>query len=456
MNQKHLIVLSCAAVVAWGKTVPAATTHGDAEDRAEKQAILSQADSWFSLPPTRTACKARRSADGGWIQGEIDRVASEGGGRVVVPAGVHRTSSLRLRSHVELHLERGAVIRGSSDPNDYIDVPSDVCSITPEFSAKALVYAWDAVDVAITGEGTIDGVGPDFFDHSTRISGQDNFWSLPLLPRPRLLQLVRCRDVRLTGVTFKDSPAFTMFLRLCENVTVGGITVVGDQRVPNNDGIDFDGCRGVRVGDSTFRTGDDCFAFRAIREKGDPTQVVCEDVVVSNCTLHSLCQTIRIGCPSDDVIRNLRFENLRMGGNNGIYFGNHAYCLREGNDGFFAVSNVVFVGVRGRFTNSPLQILVDEGIRLRQVSGLVFRDFDVSGGLPVRFIGNARTTIGAVSLANFRGTFDGGADMILRGAPSVSCQDVTVNGKPLPDGKLTSEAGATGDLRRRPSICWEN
>ena len=453
MELKTSIVVSLATFCA---VAVAGTQTSDAEDRAERHPIVRQSDSWFSLPPTRTACKMRRTADGGWIQREIDRLASAGGGRVVVPAGVHATSYLRLRSHVELHLERGAVIRGASDPDAYVDVPADVCAITPEFSAKALILAWDAQDVAITGEGTIDCSGPGFYDHSTRIRGQDNFWSVPEKPRPRLAQLVRCRGVRLEGVTFRDSPAFTMYLRLCEDVTVRGITVVGDQRMPNNDGLDFDGCRNVRIGESSFRTGDDCLVFRAIREKGDPTQVVCENVVVSNCTLHSLCQAIRIGCPSDDTIRNLRFENIRMDGINGIYFGNHAYCLREDDEGFLDVTDVVFSGVRGELTCSPLQILVDDGIRLRRVSGLVFRDFDVGGGMPVRFVGNARTAIGAISLEDFRARLRVGEPLVLRGAREVSCNHVNLNGKTLPDGICPSEPGATAQLRRRPSICWEN
>ena len=72
-----------------------------------------------------------------------------------------------------------------------------------------------------------------------------------------MVQFVRCRRVRLEGATFKDSPMWTMFIRLCEDVVADGITVVGDQRMINNDGIDFDACRRVRVGNSFFKTGDD-------------------------------------------------------------------------------------------------------------------------------------------------------------------------------------------------------
>ena len=162
----------------------------------------------------------------------------------------HPVGTLRLRSHVELHLEKGAVLLGSTKRDDYDDFPRDVCSVSPESSYRALIQAWDAEDIAITGKGTIDGQGPAFYDRKP----PRGHWPKPKF-RPLMVQFVRCRRVRLEGVTFKDSPMWTMFIRLCEDVVADGITVVGDQRMINNDGIDFDACRRVRVGNSFFKTG---------------------------------------------------------------------------------------------------------------------------------------------------------------------------------------------------------
>ena len=66
----------------------------------------------------------------------IDEAAAKGGGRVTVPAGVHETKSLRLRSHVELHLEKGAVLRGSVKHEDYFDFPANICAVRPESSRR--------------------------------------------------------------------------------------------------------------------------------------------------------------------------------------------------------------------------------------------------------------------------------------------------------------------------------
>lgn len=418
-------------------------------------------DQWkyqFSLPPTLTAAPVRAAdADRGWIQRAIDRTAAAGGGRVTIPAGEHVTGTIRMRSHVELYLAKGAVLKASTKQEDYDEVPVSVCSVAPEFSRRALIIGWDAEDVSITGEGTVDGNGPKFYDTTkfVRNSRLRNFWQIGSMPRPRLVQFVRCRNVRITGVTFKDAAAFTMYMRLCEDVAIGHISIVGDKHITNNDGLDFDACRKVRVGDSTFDTGDDCFAFRAIRERGRAEHVVCEDVVVSNCTLASACQAIRIGCPSDDMLRNILFKDIRMNGNNGIYFGNHAYCVRESDQGYVDVTDVRFERFTGEMTGSAVQILVDDGIRPRRISNVVCRDFDVRCVKPLRFKAPAVAPIGDVLLENFKAAVEKDDPCLAIGVNGLKFRNVTLNGTRRADGSVTSQPGSAAPFKRKPSICWD-
>ena len=385
--------------------------------------VLSAATAALSLLAAR--------ADGIDFQKLIDAAAAKGGGRVVVPAGVHETKSLRLRSHVELHLEKGAVLRGSVRHEDYFDFPAEVCAVRPESSGLVLIYAWDEEDIAITGEGTVDGRGPEFFPGRNESPSFRGHWPKPVLPRPREVQFVRCRDVRLQGVTFKDSAGWTMLIRLCENVFVDGICIDNDQRVINSDGIDFDACRHVRVGNSTFRTGDDCLILRAMREKlGDVA--VCEDVVVSNCVLDSACQTIRIGCPSDDTIRNAVFRNIRATGSNGIFFDYPVRYVRAYDEGYMCVSNLVFEGYSGSLRGSAVQIVVEDGVKIRGVRDIVFRDFDVKSARPLRFVGHADSPL-----------------------ESLRFENVTVNGERRPDGPVAPEVRPSRPLRRAESWSWE-
>ncbi len=361
----------------------------------------------------------------------IDEAAAKGGGRVVVPAGMHETRSLQLKSHVELHLEKGAVLRGSTRHKDYYEFPVELCAVRPESSGLVLIYAYDAEDISITGEGTIDGQGPEFFPKRNRSPKFKGMWGKPVLPRPRSIQFVRCRDVRLQGVTFKDSPGWSMLIRLCENVSVDAIRIDNNQRMINSDGIDFDACRHVRVGNSWFKTGDDCLILRAMRERKEDT-AICEDVVVSNCVLNSNCQTIRIGCPSDDVIRNALFKNIKACGMNGIFFDYPVRYVRSYDEGYMCVSNLVFEQYSGSFSGSAVQIVVEDGVKTRGVKDVKFRDFDVQSKKPLRFIGNENAPIEGVEFSN-----------------------VTVNGKRRPDGLVTPEIHPSKPLVRKESWSWE-
>lgn len=100
------------------------------------------------------------------IQAMIDKAFEKGGGKVVVPAGTYDVGSIQLKSNVELHLEEGALLLGADKSEAYDSFPEEICAIQPERSSKVLVYAYNAENIAITGEGVIDGNGPKFFDTS--------------------------------------------------------------------------------------------------------------------------------------------------------------------------------------------------------------------------------------------------------------------------------------------------
>ncbi|MGN0846334.1 MAG: glycosyl hydrolase family 28 protein [Kiritimatiellia bacterium] len=408
--------------------------------------------SFLVLSPRAEVVVAGRT--GREIQAAIDAVAARGGGRVVVPAGEYRTGSLRLRSHVELHLDRGAYLLGGTRSEDYFSFPAKICSIQPERSSKVFLYAWDAEDIAITGEGTIDGQGPKFFD--VKAINKGGYYPKPPVERPRMVQFVRCRGVRLQGVTFKDSPCWTMLIRLCEDVAVDGITITADQAMINNDGIDFDGCRRVRVGNSRFKTCDDCLILRAMREKGNDEQVVCEDVVVSNCVLNSRCQTIRLGCPSDDTIRNAVFRDIVAEGNNGIFADFPERYLRADDDGFMDIRNITVENYTGQFTGHAVQIVSESGVKVRKVDNFVFRNLKVKSRRPLRLIGNKGHEIGSVLFENV--SFDveeAGGPLQMRGCTGLVYRNVTANGVRQADGPVASGPGSDAPLRRSKAVSWE-
>jgi len=392
------------------------------------------------------------AGDGPSIQKAIDAVSAKGGGRVVVPAGEYQSPSLRLYSGVELHLEKGALLRGSTRSEDYFDFPEDVCSVRPERSGRVFIYAWDAENIAITGEGIVDGRGKEFF---SRTESKWNFtWPKPAHPRPRMVQFVRCRNIRLEGVTFEDSPGWTMLIRLCENLKVDNVFINADHRVINSDGIDIDGCRHVRIANSRINTGDDCIIVRAMREAGHDEPVVCEDVEVSDCRLDSACQAFRMGCPSDDTIRNVRIRNVKASGYNGINFDYPVGYLRATDEGFMDISDIRVENFSGNFINCAVRFVVGPGVKLRRVADISFRNFNVRSIYPLLFKGNADSPLTNVELRDFAADVAGATPYEAQATEPLKLVNCTFNGQRVPDATVVTPRGEREPLVRA-GHSWE-
>ena len=247
---------------------------------------------------------------------------------------------------------------------------------------------------------------------------------------------------------------WTMFIRLCEDVVADGITVVGDQRMINNDGIDFDACRRVRVGNSFFKTGDDCIILRAMREWKDE-HVVCEDVVVSNCVLNSTCQAIRMGAPSDDTIRNALFKDIKMAGNNGIFFDYPIRYTRPYDEGYMDMSNIVFDGFEGISHGSSVQIVAEPGIKIRGVRDVTFRNFNVECARSLRFVGNHDSILTNIRLENFTAEVKSKTPLEAVATEPLTFRSCTLNGAKMPDGDLVTPRGERKPFVRSRNISWE-
>ncbi len=259
------------------------------------------------------------------VQTAIDACHAAGGGLVLCPPGTYRIGSFELRSHVNLHVEGGAVLLASADRRDYIKrLPFDAIIKNPNHGNfdEPLVYAAEAENFSITGRGMIDGNGRAFFLENPEKPGgtlRVRDW------RPgMLLTFVACRDVLLRDIHLIDPPCYTVFPLGCEQVVIDGITI--RSRGPNTDGIDLHCCRDVRISNCSIDTGDDCITCYSmpywLKNPGP-----CENVTVANCTLATAaCCGVRIGyAPSDLPVRNLAFSNLVMHCGHGINF----LCPRE-------------------------------------------------------------------------------------------------------------------------------
>lgn len=244
------------------------------------------------------------------LQAAIDAAARNGGGRVVVPAGVHHTGALRLRSHIELHLEAGAVLRFVADPALYPPVEAR-WEGAPRLIHQPCIYAAGETNVSLTGFGTLDGGGAPWWEavRDGRVERD--------LPRPTLVGLHGCERVTIRDVTLLNSPAWTVHPLLCQGVTIDNVVIVNPPDSPNTDGIDPESCRNVHISGCHIDVGDDCIAIKAGTE-ASPDKVPCENITITNCTMVHGHGGVVIGSEMsggvrDVVISNCVFEGTDRG-----------------------------------------------------------------------------------------------------------------------------------------------
>lgn len=229
---------------------------------------------------------------------------------VYVPPGIYLTGTINLDG-VSLILEAGAVIRGSSDLNDY--PPQDFYH--NELGVlRALIVNLHADNVTISGSGVIDLNGKSFYDTSVMDvpEGRVPFnekqiaeCTYPIGARPgQCIFFYDSRNIRISGITVIDAPCWTFSFNECENVKLTGLTIDTDLNVPNDDGIHVSSCRGVIISDCNISSGDDCIALSCITNWEKP----CEDIVITNCILHSCSKAIVIGYIYS-VVRNVTITN---------------------------------------------------------------------------------------------------------------------------------------------------
>lgn len=243
------------------------------------------------------------------IQRAIDACARTGG-TVVVPAGRFLSGTLRLRSNMDFHLERGSTLIISRRPEDMISFTDyrDDGGTMDNITDGSFLYACHEKNLTISGEGCIDGRGREvFFDENA----DNGLHECPLSVngfRPRTSYLEDVDGLTVRDVTFYDAAFWTLHMAGCSNVLVDGVRILNNDRGPNNDGIDPDACRNVIINNCFVESGDDAIVLKATKpmhEKyGD-----CENVVIRGCILHSRDSALKIGTETYGSIRNVIFAD---------------------------------------------------------------------------------------------------------------------------------------------------
>lgn len=273
------------------------------------------------------------------INKAIETCSKKGGGKVIVPEGKWLTGAITLKSGVNLVVERGATLEFVFEPELYPIVKTrweglDCWNLSP------CIYAYEATDVAITGEGVIDGGGTN--DTWWKWCGAPKYgWkegmvaqrnggrerllmygetSTPVYKRimtpedglrPQLINLYACSTVLIEDVTLLNSPFWVIHPLFCESLIVRGVNIFN--RGPNGDGCDPESCKNVLIENCTFDTGDDCIAIKSGRNAdGRKWNIPSENIIVRNCKMKNGHGGVVIGSEISGGYRNLFVENCQM------------------------------------------------------------------------------------------------------------------------------------------------
>lgn len=352
------------------------------------------------------------------IQAAIDACHQQGGGTVVVPPGVFLTGSIFLKQDVALHLEKGAVLKGSNNIEDYPKRPTRIEGHTEPWR-MALLNAANLTTLRITGEGTLDGDGEVFWKAFWKRREENPKCTNLEVERPRLVFIDTCRDVRIEGIRLRNSGFWNLHLYRCQDVVIDGLDIQAPGkddpvRAPSSDGIDIDSCQRVTVRNTRFAVDDDCIAIKgskgplADQDKDSPP---VENIHVEDCefvrghgvvTLGSEATRVRnvfvhrckVG-PGNNLVRlklrpdtpqlyeNLVYEDIELSGDSGAIFAvkpwTQFFDLKGHEPPASIVSNLVLRNIRGSY--GGLGILVgNEGDTIRNLVlediGLSLQDLD--------------------------------------------------------------------------------
>ena len=297
----------------------------------------------YGAKVTNTAKKNQKA-----IQKAIDTCSKKGGGRVIVPAGLHfLTGSIELKNGVNLEVQENAVLEFVFDPTLYPIVETSWEGLEC-FNLSPCVYAFNAKDIAITGKGTIDGGGSNDtwwpWNGNPRFGWKEGTTSQREMGRPRLLkvgedgipmynekgqrsperiftekdrlrpQLVsfnKCEGILLQDVTLLRSPFWVIHPLHSTDITVRRVKMINDG--PNGDGCDPECCDRVLIEDCFFDTGDDCIAIKSGRNcDGRERNMPSKNIIIRNCVMKNGHGGVVVGSEISGGCQNVYAHDCEM------------------------------------------------------------------------------------------------------------------------------------------------
>lgn len=266
------------------------------------------------------------------IKAAIAKLDAMGGGHLIVPEGIYLTAPFELKSNIDLHLERNAMLLATPDKSLHFPVVNGKRAK----KTQSLVYAEKCHDISITGEGIIDGNGKywrpvkrgkvsdvewkDFLSLGGEVSEKGDVWypfnlkhfgnitsakEKEMTLRAKMVRFVDCKNVLLSGITLQNAPAFHFNPARCENMIIDGIRVLCPWNAQNGDGIDIRSSKDVLIVNNNVNVGDDGICMKSgIGEQGDKDGPN-ENILIENNTVNHAHGGFVIGSDCSGGTKNI-------------------------------------------------------------------------------------------------------------------------------------------------------
>jgi len=262
------------------------------------------------------------------IDSAIAVIAQNGGGRLIIPEGNFLINGpIHLKSHINLHLEKGCKVFFSQDPTHYLPMQLVRWEGVEVYNYSPYIYAIHETDIAITGQGTFSGqaeggiaewramqkpdqtrlrdMGKQLVPVKDRLFGEGHYL------RMSFIQLMHCTNIQISDITIEDVPFWVIHPTYCKSITINNVKI-NSLRI-NNDGVDLDSCEDALIEDCTFNAGDDAIAIKSGRDN-DAWKInrPSKNIVIRNCLANNVLHGMAFGSEMSGGVENVYVQNFIM------------------------------------------------------------------------------------------------------------------------------------------------
>ncbi len=224
----------------------------------------------------------------------------KGGGILIVYPGIYCVGSIRLYSNITIFLQKGAVLKGSIRRDEFPLLDENIFYGREKGARSALLWAANAENIKLCGEGMIDGSG-------------ENWWSEQDGKRPCILEFGSCHGICLEGIRIQNSPYWTIHFFQTQTVSMKGLSIYNPPTSPNTDGIDVESSGNVEISHCTINVGDDCIALKSGKESDKMREFLpTENVRITCCRMERGHGGIVIGSEVLGGVRNVYAADLKL------------------------------------------------------------------------------------------------------------------------------------------------